>query len=54
MGYEFSETNSNDPNSQTCLYMLRDHISKKNTKTNIQRSSNRTKLLYGYKRKITI
>ena len=54
MGYEFSEYNFNDPNSQTCLYMLRDHISKKSQKTNIQRSSNRTKLFDGYKQKITI
>ena len=29
MGYKFSETNFNDPNRQTCLYMLQDHISKK-------------------------
>ena len=32
MGYEFSETNFNDPNRQTCLYMLRDHFNKKITK----------------------
>ena len=54
MGYEFSKTNFNDHNRQTCLYMLRDHISKKSQKTNIQRSSNGTKLFDGYKRKITI
>ena len=53
MGYEFSETNFNDPNRQMCLYMLRDHISKKSQKTNIQRSSNGIKLFNGYKRKIT-
>ena len=35
MGYEFSETNFNDPNRQTCLYMLRDRIRKKSPKTNI-------------------
>ena len=29
MGYEFSETNFNDHNRQTCLYILRDHINKK-------------------------
>ena len=54
MGYEFFETNFNDPNRQNCLYMLRDHISKKSQKTKIQRSSNGTKLFDGYKRKITI
>ena len=32
MGYEFSETNFNDHNRQTCLYMFRDHISKKSQK----------------------
>ena len=32
MGYEFSETNFNDPNRQTCLYILQDHIRKKNHK----------------------
>ena len=26
MAYELSETNFNDPNLQTCLYMLRDRI----------------------------
>ena len=35
MGYEFSKTNFNDPNRQTCLYMLGDHINKKSQKTNI-------------------
>ena len=54
MGYEFFETNFNDPNRQTCFYMLRDHISKKSQKINIQRSSNETKLFDGYKQKITI
>ena len=54
MGYEFSKTNFNDHNHQICLYMFRDHISKKSQKINIQRSSNRTKLFHGYKRKITI
>ena len=54
MGYQFSETNFNDHNRQTCLYMFRDHISKKSQKTNIQRSSNGTKLFDGYKQKITI
>ena len=54
MRYEFSETNFNDPNRQTCLYMLRDHISKKSQKTNIPRSSNGTKFFDGYKQKITI
>ena len=54
MGYEFSETNFNDHNRQTCLYMIRDHISKNSQKTNIQRSNNGTKLFNGYKRKITI
>ena len=37
MGYEFSETYFNDHNRQTCLYMFRDHISKKSQKINIQR-----------------
>ena len=36
MGYEFSKTNFNDHNRQTCLYMPRDQISKKLQKTNIQ------------------
>ena len=54
MGYEFSEANFNDLNHQTCLYMHQDHINKKSQKTNIQRSSNGTKLFNGYKRKITI
>ena len=54
MGYEFSETNFNYPNRQTYLYMLRDHISKKSQKPNIQRSSNGTNLFDGYTRKITI
>ena len=54
MGYEFSENNFNNPNRQICLYMLRDHISKKSQKTNIQRSSTGTKLFDGYKQKITI
>ena len=35
MGYEFSKTNFNNPNRQTCLYILRDHISKKSQKNNI-------------------
>ena len=51
MGYEFSETNFNKHNRQTYLYMFRDHISKKSQKTNIQRSSNGTKLFDGYKKK---
>ena len=51
MGYEFFETNFNDPNRQSCLCMFQDHISKKSQKTNIQRSSNGTKLFDGYKRK---
>ena len=50
-GYELSETNFNDHNCHTCLYMFRDHISKKLQKTNIQRSSNGTKLFDGYKTK---
>ena len=54
MGYKFSEINFNDHNCHTGLYMFRDHISKKSQKTNIQRSSNGTKLFNGYKRKITI
>ena len=54
MGYEFSEINFNDHNRQTCLYMLRDRICQKLQKTNIQRSSNGTKLFDGYKRKIMI
>ena len=29
MRYEFSKTNFNDRNRQTCMYMLQDHISKK-------------------------
>ena len=29
MGYEFSETNFNDHNRQTCLFIFRDPISKK-------------------------
>ena len=49
IGYEFSKTNFNDQNHQTYLYMLGDHISKKSQKTNIQRSSNETKLFDGYK-----
>ena len=49
MGYKLSKTNFNDRNRQICMYMLRDHISKKSQKTNIQRSSNRTKLFDGYK-----
>ena len=51
IGYEFSETNFNDHNRQTCLYMFRDHISKKSQKKNIQRSSNGTKLFNSYKTK---
>ena len=54
MGYKFSKTNFNDHNRQICLYMFRDHISKKSQKTNIQRLSNGTKFFDGYKRKITI
>ena len=54
MGYEFFETNFNDPNRQTCLYIFRDHISKKSQKKNIQRSSNGTIFFDGYKQKITI
>ena len=54
MGYEFCETNLNDHNRQTCLYMFGDHISQKSQKKNIQRSSNGTMLFDGYKRKITI
>ena len=41
-------------NRQTCLYILQDRIRQKLQKTNIQRSSNGTKLFDGYKRKITI
>ena len=51
MEYEFFETNFNDPNRQTCLYMLQDHIINKSQKTNIQRSSNGTKLFDGYNEK---
>ena len=32
MGYEFSETNFNDHNRQTYLYMFQDHIIKKSQK----------------------
>ena len=32
MGYKFSETNFNDHNRQTCLYIFRDHSSKKSQK----------------------
>ena len=50
MGYEFYETNFNNPTVKLVLYVSRSHTPK-SQKTNIQRSSNETKLFDGYKTK---
>ena len=52
MGSEFYETNFNDPIVK--LVYIWFEIASAKQKTNIQRSSNRTKLFDGYQRKITI
>ena len=54
MGYAFYETSFNDPTvKHVCIYFEIGYA-KNCKKTTIQRSSNETKLFYGYKRKITI
>ena len=54
MGYEFYETNFNDPTVELACICFEIAYVKNRKKTNIQRSSNGTQLFDGYKRKITI
>ena len=54
IGYSFYETNFNDPTIKLVCICFEIAYAKKSQKTNIQRSSNKTKLFDGYKRKITI
>ncbi|KAL6284271.1 hypothetical protein ACE6H2_015200 [Prunus campanulata] len=55
MAYAFYETNFNDPTVElVCLHIKIIYAKNREKKINQRRSSNRTKLFDGYKRKITI
>ena len=54
IGYASYETNFNDPTVKLVYICLEIAYAKNCKQTNIQRSSNETKLFDGYKRKFTI